>query len=272
MVVDEGESLLRRNLPMARCKAVRFENPSIAAEQDLIRWIHLACVIILPPLATLWGIMNLVQGKRRSGLFLFLVPMGLAVTISMLMGFSLPYVQRQHHEAWKNKVMQFSQQQWQLTEIDGSTYLCETIGWPQTSPVHLSNPQESKTIYELRHFKIEVIDNPSKETDPVNGIRWSTVAYLKADAIRRYCPQPFVGGKPDKGWTDWISAPTNGNLYDLFPPLGCIDVLKIRCMTSGGWEAIPSTHQALTQSFPPGQTLDLTCVSFNRVKASDLPK
>lgn len=56
-------------------------------EQDPIRWFHVVFALLLPYVAAPWGIVNLVRGKRRSGILLLVIPavlFGVMMTIAFV--------------------------------------------------------------------------------------------------------------------------------------------------------------------------------------------
>jgi hypothetical protein len=137
-----------------------------------------------------------------------------------------------------------------LTQIGGSVYICGV------SPAMKKGPEDikaSKTVLELRNFRVEVSPNSLTEADKLNGVEWGGCVRLEAEAYRRYSPQPphvLAFMAPDKTWSDWLS------------PTSAKDFMALNLFkTKGEWKVFPL--------FVPQELGEIT--SFKQVEASDLP-
>jgi len=168
----------------------------------------------------------------------------------------------------ENEALKRAKEAYKLTQLGGSYYLCETTEAESGPPPKIgefTSRRLSKTLYELRSIRFEVSSRELSEADRLNGIEWAGWVHLKADAFRRYCPQPDSGSEPDKTWSQWISdapaakpsASAGRNKY--------IDAMMIT-KTKGQWEVVPAP-QSVERLFSGVGNL-----TFKQVEQSDLPR
>lgn len=147
----------------------------------------------------------------------------------------------------ENEAVKRAKELWALTQIGGEFYLCETRD--------TGKMMESKTIYELRNPKTEILPKELNAADKLNGVEWAGAVELKADAFRLCRTGGFQGVERGKTWTDWV----------LFDPLTVQYNYKMRVSkTKGEWMMVPGTFI--------GATIGPTNVNFKQVQASDLPQ
>ncbi len=150
---------------------------------------------------------------------------------------------------------------WKLTQIGGSTYLCEITVETHPSGFGAVGTGASKTVFELRGIKLEVSASTLSEADKLNGVEWAGSVRLYS-SFRRYAPQPYSGAAADKTWSDWRSAePTaTSSVADSY-----IDGMRVTKM-KGKWEVVPAPENYTRRFFGPRD------VTFKQVEPSDLPK
>jgi len=123
----------------------------------------------------------------------------------------------------------------------------------------------SKTVFELRNIKVEVSPSSLSEADKLNGVEWGGQVRLEAEAFRRYSPQPYSGGKPDKAWSDWVSPAQAAKAGLVTAAKGYVDTLGVGKI-KGEWKVVQSLTAGELAGLRPGD------VTFKQVEASDLPR
>jgi hypothetical protein len=146
--------------------------------------------------------------------------------------------------AGEDEAVKRAKECWKITDLGGATYLCAIT----------TEPNPSKTVFELRDIQMKVGLGPTSDVQKLNGVEYDGIVNLVAAACRR--------GQPHKTWSEWSAA--SGSTHEDRRG-GCVDALRVR-KVHGKWEVVQYHHSG--QSFycvPENAT-------FKQVEASDLPK
>jgi hypothetical protein len=141
-----------------------------------------------------------------------------------------------------------------LTELGGSSFLCETREAPTPVPTK---------VFELRNARMLVSPTTLSEADKLNGVEWKGSVYINADAFR-------VRNGNAAGWvSDRYEKEDSPRVHDttllVLPYDGhYTDEFRVT-RTKGEWKVTPcnTVMDALVRNYH---------VTFKHVEPSDLPK